>query len=166
MPRYTRGEYNALIALTGGDTSEAADLIGVDGDYLQAAADGRKLPRPVEKEIERALEDYRDENPDESDVIERVGDVLEWYPELITVIDNDGVAETLRDYPEFTDVLNSFNPGVIEIVVNWATQTKAGGTRVRQRDLSPFVDALIADDFDIRDKDSQFWRWFRSIYPG
>lgn len=211
MPRYTRGELTALVALTDGDVSAAADLIGADADYLQSAIDGRQLPRVIEKEIERGLEDYRDENPEHAEIIERVGGVLNWYPELIEIIDNDGVAEALVENPDFALIFHKdptvwesdkplidketgeirvyaenyrgrygepgeviykkysgggLFPGAVDVVVDWATKKADGGERRRQRNLSPMIEALRQDNFDISEIDeSAFWEWFRNIYP-
>jgi hypothetical protein len=186
LPRYTVEELLAFTALSGGDVSEAALILDIDEDYLQTAIEGRKLPRPVEKALERNLEDWSDENPEQAARVESVGALLNTYPELIEILDNDGVSEALINNPEFVDIFykdptkyyderagkwysgGGLYPGAIDVIIEWATmRVDRKGKLKRQRDLSPMVNALEADNYDIGDVDeSAFWEWFRSIYPG
>lgn len=185
MAQYTTGQLFALVALAGGDVSKAAELINVDEDVLQSAVDEQKLPLRLQRDLERSIEDYKDENAREAETIDRVSDLLDnWYPELKEIFWNDGIAEKLVERPEFIDIFykdptkwtedgktysnGGLYPGAIEVIINWAKSTKEGKPRKKgQADLSPMIEALEEDDYEIGYiDDSAFWRWFRGIYPG
>lgn len=181
--RYTRGEF-ATFAHCYDGVDEAAEVLGVDEDVLQSAINGQKLPRNLEKDLERRFEDFRDENPDTDAVITRVDAVLEMYPELFEIIDNDGVGKALVENEAFTDIFykdptfytdpktgerksgGGLYPGAVVVIVEWAKKTKKGTPRKRgQADLTPMIKALEACDYDLSDESNAFWAWFRSIYP-
>lgn len=187
MSSYTTGKLYALIALAGGDVSRAAEDLGVDEDVLQSAVDGQRLPLKLQRDLERKIEDFEDEqNRKQRELINGLTSLLDYeYPQLTEIFWNDGVAEALGAHPEFLDIFRKdptkyYNeakgkwysggglyPGAVDVIVDWAKNTKKGTPRKRgQADLSPMVDALEEDNYEIGDIDeSAFWSWFRSIYP-
>lgn len=188
MASYTTGKLYALIALAGGDVSRAADMLNVDEEVLQSAADEQRLPIKLQRDLERKIEDFEDDTATrkQRELINGLTSLLDYeYPQLKEIFYNDGVAEALGRHPEFLDIFRRdptkhFNeakgkyysggglyPGAVDVIVNWAKNTKKGTPRKRgQADLSPMIDALEEDDYEIGDIDeSAFWEWFRSIYP-
>lgn len=175
------GQIRGLALLLGGIKKAAREIGVTEAEYQNAFNDrlnryGKRERMRLEAQLLSGIYNYIGENPDDAELIERSEYILGGY-QLTNEQEQmilDRMTSRARNKPNVEDLLNGLD-AVNELAVvptpndNTGLTDKQTNAVIRiglsNKDLfKKMLDALEEDEYNLRNRESAFWKWFGENY--
>lgn len=177
--RTSISELEALAALAGG-VDAAADTIGLDEELYQRAVDDERLSRTEEAEIDRQFAEFADTGGTLAATWERLSQTFEFElsPVVSDAISNHIQKTTAQAAKKVNQIQNKLDTAYnqldrarsiqqvekIEAKIGALSEQYRAAYVEFEKPIKEFIGALDEVNWDVYDRDNEFWQWFREIY--